>query len=93
MSWDYRIVVEDRGTEEEWWSIRDVYYTEDGEIYAMSERGTSPIGNDLQDLEIDVGLMLEAFKKDIIIFDENFVFAECDFTIDDIEGEGTTSTY
>lgn len=78
MSWNYRIVVENKGKEEEFWSIREVYYNKQGLIYAMTEESQSPIGEDMEELKEDFLHMQEAFHKDVIVLD-NFKFAEADY--------------
>jgi hypothetical protein len=88
MSWNYRVVVENKGTEEEWWSIREVYYNDNDDICAMSEDGAGPIGDGLEELTVDILHMVNALYKDVIIFDDDFVFAPWNFTLkecDDID--------
>lgn len=77
MSWNYRIVVENKGTEEEFWSIREVYYNKQGLIYAMTQESQAPIGEDEQELTDDFLHMQHAFYKDVIVLD-NFKFAKAD---------------
>lgn len=88
MSWNHRVVVENKGTEEEWWSIREVYYNDNGDICAMTEDGAGPIGDGLEELTWDMLHMMNALYKDVIVFDDDFVFAPWDFSrkeCDDID--------
>jgi len=80
MSWNHRVVVENKGTEEEWWSIREVYYNDNGDICAMTEDGAGPIGDGLKELTWDILHMMNALYKDVIVFDDDFVFAPWNFT-------------
>ena len=77
MSWNYRIVVENKGTEEEFWSIREVYYNKQGLIYAMTEESMEPTGETEEELKDDFLRMQHAFYKDVIVLD-NFKFAPMD---------------
>lgn len=77
MSWNYRIVVENKGKEEEFWSIREVYYNKQGLIYAMTEESMEPTGETEEELTEDFLHMQHAFYKDVIVLD-NFKFASMD---------------
>jgi len=79
--WNYRIVIEDKGTEEEWWSIREVFYNKNGEICGITTEPIAPIGVDMKELETDMAYMKLAMWKDPIILDEDFVFGPWDFDI------------
>jgi len=86
--WNHRVVVENKGTEEEWWSIREVYYNDNGDICAMTEDGAGPIGDGLEELTLDILHMVNALYKDVIVFDDDFVFAPWNFSrkeCDDID--------
>lgn len=91
MSWNYRVVVENKGTEDEYWSIREVYYNDDGEICGMTaDGGTSAIGIDKGELTADFLNMLNALYSEEIVLDENFVFAPWNFDLKDCEDLGLT---
>lgn len=90
MSWNHRVVVENKGTEEEWWSIREVYYNDNGDICAMTEDGAGPIGDGLEELTWDMLHMMNALYKDVIVFDDDFVFAPWSFRLKDCEDLGLT---
>jgi len=81
MSWNHRVVVEGKGTEEEWWSIREVFYNSNGNICGMTEGGVDPVGSTLDDLRQEALHMVNAFYKDIIVLDDDFVFAPWDFDV------------
>lgn len=90
MSWNYRVVVENKGTEEEWWSVREVYYNDNGDICAMSEDGAGPIGDSLTELRNDILRITNALYKSVIIFDDDFVFAPWNFSRADCDDLGLT---
>jgi len=81
MSWNHRVVVEGKGTEEEWWSIREVYYNDAGDICAMTEDSVGGVGDSIEDLTSELLHMINALYKDVIVFDDDFVFAPWDFDI------------
>ena len=77
MTWNYRVFekkhdgkafaysLDGENEQPEPWSsfdIREVYYNEDGEIWAYSD-SMSPFGETLEELKADVSMYLEAFKK------------------------------
>jgi len=91
MSWNYRVVIEFKGTEEEYWSIREVYYNDDDEICGMTaDGGTSPIGIDRGEITGDLLNMLNALYKDVIVLDDDFVFARWNFDPRDCDDLGLT---
>ena len=81
MSWNHRVVVELKGTEEEWWSIREVYYNDAGDICAMTEDSVGGVGDSIEDLTSELLHMINALYKDVIVFNDDFVFAPWDFDI------------
>jgi hypothetical protein len=64
MTWNYRVFEEKHEQPEPWSSfdIREVYYNEDGEIWAYSDT-VSPFGESSEELKEDISMYLEAFKK------------------------------
>ena len=58
---DYRIVEEDG-----FFSIRVVFYDENGQIESHEEEDSCPIGSSLDDLIDDFELMAEALTKPVI---------------------------
>jgi len=80
MTWNYRVFetkhdgkafaysIDGEKEQPEPWSsfdIREVYYNEDGEIWAYSDT-MSPFGESTEELKKDVSMYLEAFKKPAI---------------------------
>jgi len=81
MSWNYRVVIADKGTEEEWWSIREVYYNDDGEICGMTKDAVGVVGIDKGEVTWDLLNMLNALYDDPIEINDDFVFADWGFDI------------
>jgi len=75
MSWNYRVVYvpEDKDDifGENSFSIREVFYAEDGSIEFWSEEPSAPNGTDFEELCNDFDLMAEAFERPILILSEN----------------------
>lgn len=67
-SWNYRVCVEGTG-DEEYISIREVYYNvpgDDSTIWAVTGEAVAPIGDSVEGLNLNLERMLGAFNKPII---------------------------
>ena len=60
MSWNYRVVREDDTDGTQVWTIREVYYNEDGSIKAWSANPQDPMGTTLRELQENVGMFQRA---------------------------------
>lgn len=61
MNWDYRVILED-----DCYTIRTVYYDENGTIAACSDRGIEPTGDSLESLQIEIEILQEALTKTVL---------------------------
>ena len=69
MTWNYRVVrdVHKVGDQEhEWFSIREVYYDDDGNISSWADRGHAPSGDTWAECFEDHGMMLRALAGDVV---------------------------
>jgi len=69
MSWEYRIVFTpfEQGSDEGEYTIREVYYDDDGEISWWGDEGVELIAEDFWDLAADFDLMAEAFEQPVLV--------------------------
>ena len=70
MSWNYRVIMEP-ATEnyilgEDSYTIREVFYDDDGEIEFWSDEGCVPYGNSFQEVADDFDLMAAAFELPVL---------------------------
>ena len=76
MSWNYRLCKEtlDKGTsyEDEWFSIREVYYKEDGSISSYSEKPANLFSETREDIKWTLEKMHEALNKEVVDLDTLF---------------------
>ncbi len=63
--WNYRIIRSFCNNEEQH-AIHEVYYTENGEIDAISADPVKPYGETADDLRLDLERMLKAFDKRVL---------------------------
>ncbi len=61
MHWDYRVLLEDGG-----YTIRTVYYDDEGTIVACSEKSLEPFGESLEALQEELNLLQTAITKKVI---------------------------
>jgi hypothetical protein len=69
MAWDYRVVFspyEDNGETGEF-SIREVYYDEEGEIAWWSDEAIVPSGDDFWSFAEDFDAMAHAFERPVLV--------------------------
>ncbi|QRY51706.1 hypothetical protein [Mycolicibacterium septicum] len=68
MSWNYRVVVEDLGEHGTAYSIREVYYDDDGKPRAWSGQDFNPVSmwEELDDLKGTVKLLQGALDKPVL---------------------------
>lgn len=65
MSWNYR-VVKHINDKEELFQIHEVYYNDDGNPEMITETGSSPFGENIQDLSHTMIHMLSALTKPVL---------------------------
>ena len=75
--WDYR-VVKHKIKDEVCYGIREVFYNDDKSIYAMTKEDMSPFGNDIDELQSDLVMMLHALTEPILV-DGEIEFDDPDF--------------
>ena len=61
MPWDYRVILEDSC-----YTIRTVYYDENGTIVACSEKGIEPTGDSIESLKMELELFQEALTQTVL---------------------------
>jgi hypothetical protein len=70
MSWNYRVIMEEASDNklfgEDSYTIREVFYDDDGEIEFWSDEGCSPYGNTFQEVADDFDLMAAAFELPVL---------------------------
>ena len=66
MSWNYRVLRSIEGKKVQWYNYRiiEVYYDDAGKPNGWCE--SSPRGNDINDLRLDLNLMRGALKKPML---------------------------
>ena len=69
------------------YSLREVYYNEDGSIWATSGKPQAPQGETLEDLKDGVSRMQRALDKDVIDLD-TIEYKKPDFEDDEDDAEG-----
>lgn len=89
MSWNYRVCKEAWKLKDHehcmLWSIRDAYYNDSGEIWAIGDSGVSIDSlDDYEDLQRELEFIKLAFARPIIDLD-TIVYAKCPY--DDIEDD------
>ncbi|MDJ1185403.1 hypothetical protein [Roseofilum casamattae] len=62
MNWDYRVFHEDNGD----YTIREVFYAEDGSIVGCTEHEVSPLGRSLAELTEDLQAFTDALTKPVL---------------------------
>lgn len=63
--WNYRVIRETDDELQEWFTLREVYYSPDGEIMYWSEP-IPPGGDSVEDLSEDLQLMATALNSDVL---------------------------
>lgn len=67
--WNHRIIQkEDDGNI--YYEIHEVYYNENGTIWAITEESVKPFGDTVEDLKVGMKLMLTAFEEPVLIEDD-----------------------
>ena len=62
MNWDYRVFHEDNGD----YTIREVFYEEDGSILGCTENEVSPLGRSIAELTDDLQVFTTALTKPVL---------------------------
>jgi hypothetical protein len=72
MSWNYRVI-----EHEEMFYIHEVYYNDNGDIYAISEDPAGPAGETLEELKDDMEHYRQALDRPVLKLSE-IIFAPAD---------------
>lgn len=72
MSWNYRVVFDDINAldnEIGEYTIREVFYDEDGEVDFWGDEAAVPNGNSYEELQDDMNLFMEAFELPCLVLE------------------------
>lgn len=72
MSWNYRVVFDDINAldnEIGEYTIREVFYDEDGEVDFWDDEAAVPNGNSYEELQDDMNLFMEAFELPCLVLE------------------------
>lgn len=69
MTWNYRIVHKKTDEYEEW-AIHEVYYTADGEPYAVTVNPIAPLGETFDEFVDDMSHYFVALNKPVLEYDD-----------------------
>jgi hypothetical protein len=72
MTWNHRVVKRTYSTEkysEDYFSIHEAYYDENGKIFAITDSGVPPGGESLEDLKWSVEQMKKALDHPVLDYD------------------------
>lgn len=68
MTWNYRIIKKKtEGFDEVYYEMHEVYYNDDGSIYALTENPIAPYGATIKELKQSLSYMQAAFEKKVLI--------------------------
>jgi hypothetical protein len=71
MAWNYRVIYSPKNEDLAWdtdtFSIREVFYNDDGDIEYWSDENAEPFGATFEELAADFDLMAEAFERPILM--------------------------
>lgn len=69
MTWEYRVVFSpvEEGSDDGEYSIREVYFDDEGEIAWWGEEAAIPYGETFEEFCDDFDMMAEAFDKPVLI--------------------------
>ena len=71
MAWNYRVIYSPKNEDLAWdtdtFSIREVFYNDDGDIEHWSDENAEPFGATFEELADDFDLMAEAFERPILM--------------------------
>ena len=69
MTWDYRVIFSpfEEGSDEGEYTIREVYYDDEGEISWWSDEGVELISDDFWDLAATFDMVAEAFEQPVLV--------------------------
>ena len=90
MTWDYRVIFTpfEEGSDEGEYTIREVYYDDEGEISWWSDEAVELISEDFWDLAADFDLIAEAFDKPVLVLiGEELVEDDEEYEEGESEGE------
>ena len=71
MSWNYRIMKREVSQNEFEFGIYEVFYNEDGTIKGYTQDSLVPVVDSIHGLKQELGVMLKAFDKDVLNYEEN----------------------
>src|SRR3990167_8254322 len=67
MTWDHRIVKEVLENGDSWFSIREAFYNDAGELFAYTEEPADISGESIESLRQTLNWIQSAFDKEILI--------------------------
>ena len=77
--WNHRVVKEKLEDGTEWFSVREVFYNDDGSIYAYTEDPIDISGESVDGMRQSVTRILDCLNKDVLIDGEvKFVDKDAD---------------
>lgn len=69
MTWNYRVCKERILNEEDYYSVREVYYDADGKITAVTENAVGVSGYTIDEIKFSLEKMQLALNKDVVDID------------------------
>lgn len=70
MTWNYRIMKKKNSEGSFDFGIYEVYYDENGKVSSWTQESMTPVCSSSDDLEYEIKVMMEAFKKETLEFKE-----------------------
>ena len=71
MNWNYRVMKREVSKGEFEFGIYEVYYNEDSTIKGYTQDSIVPVVDSADGLKHELGIMLKAFDKDVLNYEEN----------------------
>jgi len=65
--WNHRVLKQTLPDGTEWYTVREVYYNDDGSIFAYTERPVEIAGESLAELRQEIELILACLDKEMLI--------------------------
>jgi len=75
--WNHRVVKETPPNGEEWYSVREVFYNDDGTIYAYTTTPVGIAGESVEALREYCQWVLNSLDKPVLV-DGEVIFVDCD---------------
>ncbi len=70
MTWNYRIMKKKNSEGSFEYGIYEVYYDENGKVSSWTQESLTPVYSSSDDLEYEMKVMMEAFKKETLEYKE-----------------------